>query len=156
MDGDRQSIAVYDNDQILSAPPWNDVIVAYRNGAPVRIRDIGRAVDGPENTKLAAWSNGTRCILLAVFKQPGANVIQTVDLVRAALPHLQATIPAAIDVTILADRTQTIRASVADVETTLAITIVLVVAVIFLFCAAPGRRSFPASPCRCPWPGRSR
>jgi hydrophobe/amphiphile efflux-1 (HAE1) family protein len=133
IDGARQSFAVYDNDQILAAAPWNDVIVAYRNGAPVRVEDIGQAVDGPENTKLAAWANGTRCILLAVFKQPGANVIDTVDQVRAALPHLRATIPAAIDVTILADRTQTIRASVSDVETTLTITIVLVVMVIFLF-----------------------
>ena len=87
-DGAQQSFAVYDNDQILAAAPWNDIIVAYRNGAPVRIRDIGRAVDGAENTKLAAWSNGTRCILLAVFKQPGANVIETVNQVRAALPHL--------------------------------------------------------------------
>ena len=132
-DGPQQSFAVYDNDQILAAAPWNDIIVAYRNGAPVRIRDIGRAVDGPENTKLAAWANGTPCILLAVFKQPGANVIETVDQVRAALPHLQATIPAAIDVTVLSDRTQTIRASVSGVEVTLVITIVLVVAVIFLF-----------------------
>jgi multidrug efflux pump subunit AcrB len=132
-DGARQSFAVYDNDQILDAAPWNDIIVTYRNGGPVRIRDIGRAVDGAENTKLAAWVNGTPCILLAVFKQPGANVIDTVDQVRAALPHLQATIPAAIDVTIVADRTETIRASVADVEMTLVITIVLVVGVIFLF-----------------------
>jgi len=133
LDGPRQSFAVYDNDQILSAAPWNDVVVAYRNGAPIRIRDIGRAIDGPENTKLAAWANGTRCILLAVFKQPGANVIETVNQVRAALPHLQATIPAAIDVEVLSDRTQTIRASVSGVESTLVITIVLVVAVIFLF-----------------------
>jgi len=132
-DGAQQSFAVYDNDQILTASPWNEVIVAYRNGAPVRIRDIGRAVDAAENTKLAAWANGTPCILLAVFKQPGANVIDTVNQVRAALPRLQATIPSAIDVTILSDRTQTIRASVAGVETTLMITIVLVVSVIFLF-----------------------
>jgi hydrophobe/amphiphile efflux-1 (HAE1) family protein len=132
-DGAQQSFAVYDNDQILDATPWNDIIVAYRNAGPVRIRDIGRAVDGAENTKLAAWVNGTPCILLAVFKQPGANVIDTVDQVRAALPHLRATIPAAIDVTIVADRTETIRASVADVEMTLVITIVLVVGVIFLF-----------------------
>ena len=132
-DGPRQSFAVYDNDQILSAAPWNDIVVVYRNGAPVRIRDIGRAVDGPENTKLAAWANGTPCILLAVYKQPGANVIETVDHVRAALPHLQATIPAAIDVSVLSDRTQTIRASVSGVESTLVVTIVLVVAVIFLF-----------------------
>ena len=133
LDGPQQSFAVYDNDQILAAAPWNDIIIAYRNGAPVRIRDIGRAVDGPENTKLAAWANGKPCILLAVFKQPGANVIDTVNQVKAALPHLQATIPAAIDVTILSDRTQTIRASVSGVETTLVMTIVLVVAVIFLF-----------------------
>jgi hydrophobic/amphiphilic exporter-1 (mainly G- bacteria), HAE1 family len=133
LDGPQQSFAVYDNDQILAAAPWNDIIVAYRNGAPVRIRDIGRALDGPENTKLAAWANGKPCILLAVFKQPGANVIATVDAVRAALPHLQATIPAAIDVSVLSDRTQTIRASVSGVETTLVMTIVLVVAVIFLF-----------------------
>ncbi len=132
-DGAQMSFAVYDNDQILAAAPWNDIVVAYRSGAPVRIRDIGRAVDGPEDTKLAAWTNGTRCILLAVYKQPGANVIDTVNQVRAALPHLQASIPAAIDVAILSDRTQTIRASVTDMETTLAITIVLVVAVIFLF-----------------------
>jgi HAE1 family hydrophobic/amphiphilic exporter-1 len=132
-DGPQQSFAVYDNDQILAAAPWNDVIVAYRNGAAVRIRDIGRAVDGPENTKLAAWSGGTPCILLAVFKQPGANVIGTVNQLRAALPHLEASIPAAINVTVLSDRTQTIRASVSGVESTLVITIVLVVAVIFLF-----------------------
>ena len=80
-DGAQQSFAVYDNDQILAAAPWNDIIVSYRSGAPVRIRDIGRAVDGPEDTKLAAWANGTRCILLAVYKQPGANVIDTVDQV---------------------------------------------------------------------------
>jgi hydrophobic/amphiphilic exporter-1 (mainly G- bacteria), HAE1 family len=132
-DGPQQSFAVYDNDQILAAAPWNDIIVAYRNGAPIRIRDIGRAVDGAENTKLAAWSNGTPCILLAVFKQPGANVIDAVNRVRAALPVLQAAIPAAIDVAIISDRTQTIRASVSGVESTLVITIVLVVAVIFLF-----------------------
>ncbi len=133
LDGAQQSFAVYDNDQILAAATWNDVIVAYRKGAPVRVRDIGRAVDAPENSKLAAWTNGTRCILLAVFKQPGANVIDTVNQVRAALPRLEATIPAAIDVAVLSDRTQTIRASVAGVESTLAITIVLVIAVIFLF-----------------------
>ena len=132
-DGAQQSFAVYDNGQILAAEPWNDVIVAYRKGGPVRIRDIGRAVDGPENTKLAAWANGTRCILLAVYKQPGANVIDTVDQVKAALPHLRAAIPAGIDVAVLSDRTQTIRASVSDVELTLLITIGLVVGVIFLF-----------------------
>ncbi|HEV7816102.1 MAG TPA: efflux RND transporter permease subunit, partial [Janthinobacterium sp.] len=97
LDGPRQSFAVYDNDQLLTAPAWNKVIVAYRNGAPVRVSDIGRAVAGPDNTKLAAWANGKRCIFLAVFKQPGANVIDAVDRIRAALPGLQLKIPAAID-----------------------------------------------------------
>ena len=132
-DGPHQSFAVYANDQILTAAPWNDIIVAYRNGAsgshPRHRPGRGRAGEHQ------ARGLGERhaCILLAVFKQPGANVIDTVNQVRAALPRLQATIPAAIDVTIVADRTETIRASVADVETTLVITIVLVVGVIFLF-----------------------
>ncbi len=155
-DGPRQSFPVYDNDQILSAAPWNDVVVAYRNGAPVRIRDIGRAVDGAENTKLAGFANGVPCILLAVFKQPSANVIDAVDQVRAALPHLQSMIPAAIDVTILSDRTQTIRASVAGVESTLLLTIVLVVGVIFVFLRSLWATIIPASPCRCRSPARSR
>ena len=133
LDGARQSFTVADNDQLLSVPAWNSVILAYRNGAPVRVRDIGRAVDGPENTKLAAWVNGKRCVFLALFKQPGSNVIDTVDRIRAALPDLQAKIPAAIDVRVLTDRTQTIRASVANVEIDLAIIIVLVVGVIFVF-----------------------
>ena len=85
-DGPRQSFTIYANDQLLQADAYNDIIVAYRNGAPVRIRDIGQAVSGPENAKLAAWQNGRRGILLIVFKQPGANVIETVDRVKAALP----------------------------------------------------------------------
>jgi hydrophobe/amphiphile efflux-1 (HAE1) family protein len=131
--GPTQSFTVYANDQILAASPWNDVIVAYRNGSPVRIRDIGRAVDGPENTLLASWQNGKRGIQLIVFKQPGANVIETVDRVRAALPRLQDALPPGVDVRILTDRTQTIRASVEDVEFTMVLTIGLVILVIFLF-----------------------
>jgi HAE1 family hydrophobic/amphiphilic exporter-1 len=133
LDGPRQSFTVYTNDQLLAAPAWNSVIVAYRNGAPVRVRDIGRAVDGPENTRLAAWVDGKRCVFLAVFKQPGANVIATVERVRAVLPDLQAKIPAAIDVRILTDRTQTIRASVENVEVDLIIIVGLVVGMIFVF-----------------------
>src|SRR5215813_8622166 len=83
-DGPRQSFTIYDNDQLLKADAYNDVIVAYRNGAPVRIRDIGQAVTGPENAKLAAWENGKRGILLIIMKQPSANVIETVDRVKAA------------------------------------------------------------------------
>jgi hydrophobe/amphiphile efflux-1 (HAE1) family protein len=133
IDGPTRTFTIYDNDQELKAEPWNDVILAYRNGAPVRVRDVGRAVEAAENDKLAAWADGKRTILLAVFKLPNANVIQTVDLVKAALPQLQAAIPPSIKVQILSDRTQTIRASVADVQFTLMLTIALVVMVIFLF-----------------------
>jgi len=145
-DGIKQSITVYINDQIFSPDAWNNVIVAYRNGAPVRVRDIGEAVDGPENLKLAAWAyagpggdalanllaNG-RTILLGVNKQPGANVIDTVDRIREAMPRVQNAIPPAVKIGTISDRTQTIRASVIDVELTLVLTIVLVVIVIFIF-----------------------
>jgi len=143
-DGARRSVTVYDNDQIFNAEDWKNVIVAYRNGAPVRVRDIGTAVDGAENTKLAAWAyegvKGTdpslgkgRTILLSIHKEPGANVIETVDRIMKLLPHLKTAIPPAIRISILSDRTQTIRASVHDVEFTLILTIVLVVLVIFMF-----------------------
>ncbi len=133
IDGVRRNFAIYDNDQILNAAAWNDVVVTYKNGAPVRIRDIGLAVDGPEDTRLAAWANNQRTILLPVFKQPGANVIDTVGRIKAMLPRLQAAIPPAIKADILTDRTTTIRASVSDVQFTLMLTIALVVMVIFLF-----------------------
>jgi hydrophobe/amphiphile efflux-1 (HAE1) family protein len=133
IDGSTRTFTIYDNDQLLSASPWNDAIIAYVNGAPVRVRDIGRAVEGPERSKLAAWSNGRRAVILAVLKQPGANVIDTVDRIKAVLPQLQAAIPPAVKVDIVSDRTTTIRASVSDVQFTLMLTIALVVMVIFLF-----------------------
>ena len=112
---------------------WNDVIIAYRNGGPLRIRDIGQAVTGPEDAKQAAWANGKRGVFLVVFKQPGANVIDTVDKIKAQLPRLVAAIPPAIKIDIISDRTQTIRAAVEDVQFTLLLTIALVVMVIFIF-----------------------
>ena len=130
---DHQAFTVYDNDQLTKAAEYNNVILAWRNGAPVRVRDIGQAVDGPENQYLGAWQNGKRGILLAVFKQPGANVIDTVERVKAELPHLEASIPPSIHVGIIMDRTLTIRASVSDVQFTLILSICLVVMVIFLF-----------------------
>ena len=133
IDAATRTFTIYDNDQLLSAEPWNNVILTYRNGAPVRIRDIGQAIDGAENNKIAAWANGKRAILLAVLKQPGANVIETVDRIKAVLPQLQAAIPAAIKVDVLSDRTTTIRASVNDVQFTLMLTVVLVILVIFVF-----------------------
>jgi len=145
IDGASQAFNVYTNDQLLKAGPWNDVVLAWRNGAPIRVRDIGIAVDGPENAKVSAWAfagpaadrgndiaNG-RTILLAITKMPGANVIETVDRIQAAMPTLTAGIPPSITVNTLVDRTQTIRASVKDVEFTLLLSIALVVAVIFMF-----------------------
>ncbi|MFG1201703.1 multidrug efflux RND transporter permease subunit [Xanthobacter aminoxidans] len=132
-DGPAQGFTIYADDQLLTALPWNEVVVAYKNGAPVRIRDIGRAVDGPENARLASWQNGKRGIQLIVFKQPGANVIDAVDRVKAAIPRLEASLPPGITVKIIGDRTETIRASVDDVQLTMLITIALVVAVIFAF-----------------------
>jgi hydrophobe/amphiphile efflux-1 (HAE1) family protein len=133
IDGATRTFTIYDNDQVLKAEPWNDIIVAYRNGAPVRVRDIGQAVDGPENDKLAAWTNGTRSILLPIYKQPGANVIDTVAKIEAALPRLRAAIPASIRITAPVDRTQTIRAAISDIQFTLVLSIALVVMVIFVF-----------------------
>jgi hydrophobe/amphiphile efflux-1 (HAE1) family protein len=130
---DRQAFTVYDNDQLTVAKPYENVILAYRNGAPVRVRDIGRAIDAPENNQLAGWQNGKRGIQLIIFKQPGANVIETVHDIQAALPRLEEAIPPSIHITTIIDRTQTIRASVADVEFTLMLSIALVVMVIFLF-----------------------
>jgi HAE1 family hydrophobic/amphiphilic exporter-1 len=133
IDGDMRSFTIYANDQLTAAKDWNDVIIAYRNGAPLRVRDIGEAVAGPEDAKKAAWALGKRGVFLIVFKQPGANVIETVDRIKAALPQLRAAMPASVHVDILSDRTQTIRASVEDVQFTLLLTIGLVVGVIFVF-----------------------
>jgi hydrophobe/amphiphile efflux-1 (HAE1) family protein len=133
IDGPDSSYTVLDNDQLTSAAPYGNVVVAYRNGAPIRIKDIGRAVRGPQNREVAGWENGKRGVILLVFKQPGANVISTVESVKQALPALQASIPPAVHVSTLVDRTQVIRASVSDVEFTLILAIGLVVMVIFLF-----------------------
>ena len=133
VNGPEHSFTIYDNDQLLKAEPWNDVIVAYKNGAPVRIRDIGVAVDGPENRLISAWQNGHTGVLLLINKAPGANVIETVDRIKALIPHMQSQIPASIQIKQIVDRTITIAASVHDVEFTLMLTIGLVVMVIFLF-----------------------
>jgi hydrophobe/amphiphile efflux-1 (HAE1) family protein len=133
----RQSFTIQANDQATKAEQYDDVILAYRGGAPVRVRDVGRAVEGPQDVNIAALkgdASGTRsAVILLVFKQPGANVIQTVEDVKAALPRLAALIPPGMKIDTIIDRTQTIRASVADVEFTLALTIGLVVLVILLF-----------------------
>jgi HAE1 family hydrophobic/amphiphilic exporter-1 len=127
------SFTIAANDQIIDAEPFNDAIIAYRNGGPIRVRDIGQAVAGPTDNNIGSFQNGKRGILLVVYKQPGANVIDTVDQIRALLPRLVRNIPPAINIAVLQDRTGTIRASVRDVEFTLGLTVVLVVLVILLF-----------------------
>ncbi|MBV8804543.1 MAG: efflux RND transporter permease subunit [Sinobacteraceae bacterium] len=133
INGVQHSFAIYDNDQLLKAAPWNDVIVAYKNGAPVRIRDIGVAVDGPEDQLSRGFQNGHDGIMLMIFKQAGANVIDTVQRVNELMPHALASVPPSIKVDTVINRTTTIQASVRDVEFTLVLTIALVVLVIFLF-----------------------
>ncbi len=133
IDGPRQNYTLATNDQLFHAEGFRPLVIAYANGAPVRLRDVATVVDGVENQQLAGWSSDQRAIILNVQRQPGANVIQVADRVKALLPKLSASLPQGVDVKILSDRTETVRASVEDVEKTLLITIGLVVAVIFLF-----------------------
>ena len=129
----RQTYTLNTNDQLLKPDAYNDLIVAYRNGTPVRLRDVGEAIEGPENNLLAGWYNDKRAIIMGIQRQPGANVIDTVDSIKTLLPQLQASLPPAIKINTVSDRTQTIRASVSDVQFTLMLTVALVVMVIFLF-----------------------
>ena len=140
IDGPTQSYAINANDQIRDPKAYDNAVIAYKNGSPVRMSDVADVVEGPENTKLGAWMDETPAVILNIQRQPGANVIATVDKIKALLPQIQATLPAAITVTVLTDRTTTIRASVHDVQVELALAIGLVVLVIFLFL-----RSFSAT-----------
>ncbi|MGB8278540.1 MAG: MdtB/MuxB family multidrug efflux RND transporter permease subunit [Methylovirgula sp.] len=132
-DGPAQDSTINANDQIMSAEQFGAMVVAYRNGNPVRLSDIATTVRGPENTKIAAWANVAPAIILNIQRQPGANVIQVVDGIKRLLPQIEAGLPSALDIKVLSDRTTTIRASVADVEFELGLAIALVVLVIFLF-----------------------
>ena len=129
----RQTYTLNTNDQLLKADDYANLVIAYRNGAPVRIRDVGRAVSSPENDLIAGWFNQKRAVILAIQRQPGANVVDTVNRIKAMMPALQASIPPAVKVNIISDRTETIRASVSDVQFTLMLTVALVVMVIFIF-----------------------
>jgi hydrophobe/amphiphile efflux-1 (HAE1) family protein len=131
--GKEQSFTIASNDQLTQAAPYDDVIIAYRNGAPVRVRDVGKAIDGPQDVTLGALHRDHIAVVLLVFKQPGANVIDTVDNIKSALKNMGSLIPPGIHLDIIVDRTQTIRASVKDVEFTLLLSCALVVLVILLF-----------------------
>ena len=132
-DGPAQDLTINANDQLASADQYRSLILAYRNGGPIRLADVATIVSGPENTKLGAWANTTPAIILNVQRQPGANIIQVVDRVQSLLPQILSTLPSAVDVAVMSDRTVTIRASVADVEFELGLAVVLVVIVIFVF-----------------------
>ena len=136
-EGPRQSFTIGSNDQIFSAEAYKPIIVAYKNGAPIRLGDVAQVIDSVENDQLAAWvgtRNGEKpAVLLDIQRQPGANIIQTVERVKQLLPRLTSTLPPSVHVDVLADRTETIRASVRDVQLTLLLTIALVVMVMFLF-----------------------
>jgi multidrug efflux pump len=132
-DGPTRAYTLNANDQLKSAEEYKALIVAYKNGSPVRLRDVADVIDSTENNKLAAWMNATPAIIVNIQRQPGANVIEVVDRIKSLLPQLQASLPNAIDVAVLTDRTLTIRASVRDVEFELTLAVVLVVMVIFVF-----------------------
>ncbi|WP_047243365.1 MdtB/MuxB family multidrug efflux RND transporter permease subunit [Chromobacterium subtsugae] len=132
-DGPLQASTVDGNDQLQSAAEYKNVVIAYQNGAPVRVQDVAKVVDSAENVRLAAWAGATPAVILNVQRQPGANVIQVTDRIKALLPQLKTTLPGSVDVAVLSDRTVTIRASVEDVEFELMLAIALVVMVIFVF-----------------------
>jgi multidrug efflux pump len=132
-DGKDQAWTINDNDQLSSGDQYKPIIIAYRNGAPVRLTDVATIVDAPENTKQAAWVNENQAIVLNIQRQPGTNIINVVDSIQALLPQIRASLPTGVEVNVITDRTTTIRASVKDVEFELMLTIALVVMVIFLF-----------------------
>ncbi len=133
LNGKTQSYSIGTNDQLVDAAEYKDTIISYKNGAPVRLSDVARVVDGVENDQLAAWANGKPAVLLDIRRQPGANIVQTVEHIRSIMPELRSVLPADVHLDVFADRTVTIRASVEDVQFTLILTVFLVVAVIFVF-----------------------
>ena len=132
-DGLRQAYTIGANDQILTSAGYRPTIIAYKNGAPVRLQDVATVIDGSEDNRQAAWMNTTPAVIINIQRQPGANIIAVVDRIKALLPQLRVSIPSAVNIAILTDRTTTIRASVADVQFELMLTVALVVMVIFLF-----------------------
>ncbi len=133
LEGPRQSFSIGANDQLFAAEEYKALVVAYRNGAPVRLSDVANVIEGAENVRQAAWMNDKPAVIVNIQRQPGANIIGVVNRIKRLLPQLRAALPASVEITTLTDRTTTIRASVADVEFTLVLTVALVVLVMFLF-----------------------
>ncbi|HEU4458006.1 MAG TPA: multidrug efflux RND transporter permease subunit [Methylibium sp.] len=143
-DGAQRASTIDANDQLRTAAEYQDLVIAWKNGSPLRLRDVAKIVDDAENLRLAAWSGATPGVILNVQRQPGANVIETVDRVKALLPQLRSTLPASVDVAVVADRTTTIRASVRDTQLELLLAIALVVAVIFVFLRSASATLIPS------------
>jgi multidrug efflux pump subunit AcrB len=133
LDGARHQVAVQATDQLQQAAAFDDLIIAWHDGAPLRVRDVGRAVDGVENVNAAAWYGQQRAIIVDIHKAPGANVVSTVNAIKTMLPELESALPATVSVDVVSDRTQTIRASVSDIQFTMLISVLLVVLVVFAF-----------------------
>ncbi|HEX4598240.1 MAG TPA: efflux RND transporter permease subunit [Burkholderiaceae bacterium] len=133
LDGPQRSLTVDTTDQLTRATAFDDLVIAYHNGAPVRVRDVGTAVDGVEDVKQAAWIGDRRAIIVDIHKQPGFNVASTVDAIKARLPELESSLPSSVMVQVASDRTQTIRASLADIQFTMLLSVALVVLVVFAF-----------------------
>jgi multidrug efflux pump len=132
-DGPTRAYTINTNDQLRSAAEYSEIVIAYRNGSPVRLKDVATLLEAPENTKLGAWMNRTPALIINVQRQPGANVVDVVDEIKAMLPALKSTLPAGVDVQVLTDRTTTIRASIKDVQFEMILAVLLVVLVIFVF-----------------------
>ncbi|MFN3375942.1 MAG: efflux RND transporter permease subunit [Burkholderiaceae bacterium] len=148
-DGPARASTIDANDQLQSAAEYRELILAFKNGAPVRLKDVAEIVDDAENTRLAAWAGTSETglqpgVILNIRRQPGANVIETVDRIKALLPELQSTLPASLDVQVLTDRTVTVRASVRDMQWELGLAVLLVVAVIFVFLRSPSATLIPS------------
>jgi multidrug efflux pump len=144
LDGPRQAFTIWANDQLLTSDAYKPIVIAYKNGAPVRIMDVANVVDGAENVKQAAWENDKPAVIVNIQRQPGANIISVVDRIQNLLPQLKASLPSSVQVSILTDRTTTIRASVKDVQFELMLTVALVVMVIFLFLRSLAATAIPS------------
>jgi HAE1 family hydrophobic/amphiphilic exporter-1 len=144
LNGQRQLLSIRSDGQLMKAAPYNDIVVTYRNGAPVRLKDLASAKDSVQNDQVAAWYNGERAIVLAIQRQPGANTVETVDRIMATLPGFRATLPPSVKLDVLYDRSQSIRDSVHDVQFTLILAGVLVVLVIYLFLGNASATLIPA------------
>jgi multidrug efflux pump len=144
LDGPRQAFTIWANDQLLTSDSYKPIVITYKNGAPVRIMDVANVIDSAENVKQAAWKNDKPAVIVNIQRQPGANIINVVDRIQALLPQLKASLPSSVQVSILTDRTTTIRASVADVQFELMLTVALVVLVIFLFLRSLAATAIPS------------